>query len=465
MTIAAACPAARALGLQPGMAVTQARALVPGLELRDAEPEADAAFLTALALFAARRWTPRAAVAGEDGLWLDLSGVAHLFGGEERMCGRILRFCARLGLAARIAVAATPGAAHALARHGGSDLILCPSGGEAEAIAPLPIAALRIEAAAVSAARRLGIERIGDLIAMPRAPLGRRFGHALLARLDQALGRAAETFEPIVPEEPPSAEVRFMEPIATPEAIGEALRHAMTLLVGGLESRGLAGRAFLLRCARVDGEEQQISVGTARATRDAAHLISLLSARIERIEPGFGIEAMRLTALRCEPLAPAAIGNGLAEDDAAFDLAPLIDRLANRLGPRRIFRMSAVESDVPERSLRRIPPLEKPQAWPGWPRPVRLLARPEAVEKVVALLPDGPPRRFTWRGETHVVRQADGPERIYGEWWKRRGEAEAVRDYFRVEDETGARFWIFRRGDGVDGRTGDLSWYMHGVFG
>jgi protein ImuB len=465
MTIAAACPAARALGLQPGMAVSQARALVPGLELRDAEPEADAAFLSSLALFAVRRWTPRAAVAGEDGLWLDLAGVAHLFGGEQRMCARILRFCARLGLAARIAVADTPGAAHALARYGPDELLICASGAEADAIAPLPIAALRIEEKAITAARRLGIDRIGDLLVMPRGPLGRRFGHSLLTRLDQALGRAGEAIEPIVPEDPPSVQTRFLEPIATAEAIGEALRHLMTLLIADLARRGIAGRGFLLRCSRVDGDEQRIAIGTARATRDAAHLLSLLSARIERIEPGFGIEAMRLIALRCEPLAPAAIGNGLTCDDAEPDLAPLIDRLANRLGANRIFRLDAVESDVPERSLRRVPPLEKPQGWPDWPRPVCLLARPEMIEQVVALLPDGPPRRFIWRGETHVVRQADGPERIYGEWWRRRGETEAVRDYFQIENESGARFWIFRRGDGVDPRTGDLSWYLHGVFG
>jgi protein ImuB len=156
----------------------------------------------------------------------------------------------------------------------------------------------------------------------------------------------------------------------------------------------------------------------------------------------------------------------LSGDPSPPDLAPLIDRLASRLGPRGLFRVTAVESDVPERSLKRVPPLEETTDWlPDWPRPVRLLSRPEPIDNVVALLPDGPPRRFTWRGKPYVVRQADGPERIYGEWWRRRSESEAVRDYFQVEDEDGARFWIFRRGDGVDGRTGDLSWYMHGVFG
>jgi len=466
MTIAAACPVATELGLVPDMAVTQARALVPGLRIVDAEPEADAAFLQQLALFAARRWTPRAAVSGTDGLWLDLQGVAHLFGGEQAMCAHILHFCARIGLSARIAVAGTAGVAHALARHGGETLALCPAGAEAEALAPLPLAALRIEEDVVSAARRLGIERIGDLLSMPRGPLDRRFGRTLLTRLDQALGRSPEAIEPVIPEEPPSAALRFAEPIATAEAIGEGIRRLMVRLVADLEEKGLAARVLTLVCGRVDGAGQHMSIGTARATRDTAHLLKLFLERVERIEPGFGIEAMTLVARRCEPLAPAAIGSGLEGDPPPPDLAPLIDRLASRLGAHRLFRFSAVESDVPERSQKRVGPLEPVVGWPtDWPRPVRLLPRPERVEQVIALLPDGPPRRFTWRGRTHVVRQADGPERIYGEWWKNRREAESVRDYFQVEDEAGARFWLFRRGDGVDGRTGDLGWYLHGVFG
>jgi protein ImuB len=465
MTIAAACPVAEALGLNAGMAVTQARALVPGLDVRDAEPAADRTFLTRLALYAARRWTPRAAVSGDDGLWLDLSGVTHLFGGEAALCRRILRFCARLGFDAQIAVAGTAGAAHALARYAAKQLVLCPSGDEAEAIAPLPLAALRLDDDLVSAALRLGIDRIGDLLAMPRGPLERRFGGSLLGRLDQALGRAGEAIDPIVPEEPPSILVGFVEPIATAEAIAEALRRLIDDLVGTLEKQGLAARSLLLRCSRIDGEEQRIAIGTARATRDGKHLFSLLAPRIETIEPGFGIEAMRLTARRCEPLGPLPIDGGLAGKRKP-DLVPLVDRLVGRLGSRRLFRLSAVESDVPERSLSRVSPLGEVQAWPPhWPRPVRLLPRPEPIDKVVALLPDGPPRRFTWRGDIHVVRKADGPERIYGEWWKDRAEADAVRDYFQVEDEEGARFWIFRRGDGVDRRTGNLSWYLHGLFG
>ncbi|HEX8063903.1 MAG TPA: DUF6504 family protein [Allosphingosinicella sp.] len=459
LLVAAASPEARGLGLHPGLAVSQARALVPGLDVRDEDPEADADVLQRLALFAARRWTPRAAVSPPDGLFLDLTGVAHLFGGEENMCRRILAFCARAGFAARIAVAGTPGAAHALARFGPGTI--CPVNGEPEALAPLPLAALRVEEPVLAAARRLGLETVGDLLPLPRGPLQRRFGKTLLARLDQALGRMGEPIEPVVPEEAPSAILRFAEPIATAEAIAEALGHLMSSLIGTLAKAGLAARNLALLCDRVDGKVERIAIGTARATRDGAHLLRLLAMKIERIEPGFGLDSMRLVAGRVEPLAPEQ----LSGDKPEADLAMLVDRLAGRLGHRRLYRATAVESDVPERSVARTGPLEAASSWPKWPRPVRLLVPPERVENVVALLPDLPPRRFTWRGRAYRVARADGPERIHGEWWKRTAEAEGVRDYFQVEDEEGARFWLYRRGDGVDGRTGDLSWYLHGVFG
>jgi len=463
--LAAVSPKAAALGLHPGMPLTQARAMVPGLDIREAQPDADAALLARLALFAVRRWTPAAAVSDPSGLWLDLGGVTHLFGGERQMCARILAFCARLGLSARIAVAGTLGAAHALARHGGDAITLCPSGSEAQALARLPLEALRIDAEVLNAARRLGIEHVGELIAMPRAPLARRFGKTLLTRLDQALGRAAEPLDPIVPQECPSACASLVEPIATAEAIEQVLGDLMAAFVATLEKQGLAARRAVLICARVDGEKQRVAIGMARATRDGAHLLRLLKMRIEQIEPGFGIEAMELIAARYEPLAPVPVDGALAGEKPAPDLAPLIDRLAGRIGFRHLYRIGALESDVPERSVRRVPPLGAVADWPRWPRPIRLFERPERVDKVMAELPDNPPKRFVWRGRMHRVARADGPERIHGEWWRNSGEADAVRDYFQVEDEEGARFWLYRRGDGLDARTGDLSWWLHGTFG
>jgi len=462
--LAATCPKARALGLAPGMPLAKARVLVSGLDVRAADPAGDAAWLARLAAFAARRWTPRAALSGADGLWLDLTGVAHLFGGEALMCRRILAFCRRLGFAARIAVAGTTGTAHALARFGTEPVALCGGGGEADAIAPLPLAALRLDEAVLSAARRLGLERIGELVAMPRGPLQRRFGAELLVRLDQALGHAAEPFDPIVPEEPPAVLLRFMEPIATAEAIEQAIVEAVRRLVLKLAEAGLGVRRLVLACQSIDNNTQYQYVNLARAVRDGDHLRRLLWATIAMIEPGFGIERLRLTAVRVEPLAPRSIDGALAGEKPASDLALLIDRLAVRLGARRVHRLTARESDLPERSVARTGPLEAATNWPLWPRPIRLLSPPEPVEHVMAVHPDGGPMRFNWRGKAYRVAAADGPERLYGEWWKCAGEAEAVRDYFQVEDAEGKRFWLFRKGDPDMPGSGDLSWHMHGIF-
>ena len=377
------------------------------------------------------------------------------------MCKRILRFCSRIGFGARIAIAGTTGAAHALAHFGGQRISLCPNGGELDAIAGFPPAALRLDDHAIDAARRFGIDTVGEITGIARGPLARRFGSSLLLRLDQATGRADEPFDPIILEEPPRAMLRFLEPIASTEAIAQVLSDLVANLTVLLERDGIAARTLTLTCERVDGEEQRLAIGIARASRDPRHLLHLLTMQVERIEPGFGIEAMHLLAGRCEPLAPQQIGG----DTPETDLPELVDRIAARIGSRRLFHCSAVESDVPERSVARVAPLDPATPWPrDWPRPVRLLVRPELVDKVIAELPDQPPVRFSWRGQMHRVRKADGPEPIHGEWWKRTSESAAVRDYFQVEDEEGARFWLFRSGDGVDPRTGDLRWFMHGLF-
>ncbi len=464
MVIAASNSAALALGLTPGMALTHARALVADLDVRDADPQADRRLLDRLALFAVRRWTPTAMIDGDNGVLLDITGAAHLHGGEAEMARRIVRFCARIGLYARIAVAGTIGAAHAMARHGRDRVAIVDLHGEADAIAPLAVSALRLDPHQCDAARRLGIDHIGDLLAMPRGPLAKRLGASLLERLDQAIGRAREPFDALVPYEVPQAQLRFAEPIASADAIATVIVDLARALVDGLRTRGLGARVVRLACDRVDGVPQLITVGMARGTRDITHLVRLLAMKIESIDPGFGIDAMRLIALRTEPLGAEAIEGDLG--GCMPDMALLVDQIVTRLGAQAVYRPSAIESDVPERSVVRIGPMDQAVPWPTiWPRPVRVLRRPERVDGVIALLPDQPPKRFVWRGTTHVVVRADGPERITGEWWKRTSEAYSVRDYYRVEDERGERFWLFRRGDGEHPNTGDLSWHMAGQFG
>ena len=463
--VSAACPVALELGLHPGMSAAQARALVADLDVRDAEVENDQAFLDRLALHAVGRWTPTASVSGSDGLWLDLTGTTHLFGGEDRFCRRLLAFLRRLGFTAKIAIAGTAGAAHALARYGEGAIILLPSGTETQALAHLPLSALRLTPDALLAGARFGLERVADLYPMPRGPLARRLGLYTVERLDQARGLVPEPIIPVIPFDEPKAERRLLEPIATAEAIGFVIGDLVDDLVQLLQERGLGLRAAVLTCLIVDGGEQRVGFGTARATRDAPHLKRMLAMRIEKIDPGLGIEVMTLAAPRVEALSPLAIGAGFGDIDHTPDIAPLVDQLGGRVGPDSLFRMTAVESDVPERAIGRVGPLTPPTGWPRWKRPVRLLSRPEPLTNVVALLPDHPPRRFTWRGAPYRVLAGDGPERIHGEWWRAPNELWAVRDYFRVEAEGGERFWLFRRGDGVESTTGDLSWHMHGLFG
>jgi protein ImuB len=285
-------------------------------------------------------------------------------------------------------------------------------------------------------------------------------------RLDQAFGRVAEAIEPEFPPELVQARLTFVEPLLTAEAFAVVIDRLIATVCSAMERSGHGARRLDLLFERVDGSVQAIRIGTARASRDVRHLARLLKERIERIDPGLGVEAMRLVVPRMDALVPVQAAARLtAADGEEPDIAPLIDRLANRLGPRRVYRVAPVDSAVPERSVRQVQAQEKAVgAWPAdLPRPVRLLDPPQPVE-AMALLPDHPPMAFTWRRVRHRVRRADGPERIAGEWWKRGGETRSVRDYFRVEDEDGHRYWLFRRGDGENGITGDMRWFLHGFF-
>ncbi|TPG52206.1 Y-family DNA polymerase [Sphingomonas glacialis] len=462
--VVAACASAANLGIVVGMAATHARALVSDLDFRPAEPEADSALLDQLALRAVRRWTPIAAATPPDGLWLDLTGCDHLHGGEERFCQRLRAFCQRAGFTARVAVADTPGAAHAVARFGRADLTIVPKGRTVEALGPLPIAALRLNGVALTAGRKFGFETVADLLPVARGPLARRLGLPAITRLDQALGGVAEPITPRENAEVPMVERRLLEPICTAEAIERVMGDLLTDLAEVLQARGLGARALRLTGLRIDGGEQVVAVGTSRPTREVSHLLRLLKLRIERIDPGLGIEQFTLVAPHTEPLDAVDLGAVLAGETRSRDPARLVDVVAGRIGPRAVYRLAPVESHVPERAVIRSDPVDAPGGWPVWVRPVRLFARPEPLARVIALLPDQPPRRFEWRGTTYRIVAGDGPERIHGEWWRRDAEVWAVRDYYRVEDDKGGRYWVFRCGDGFESETGDLSWWMHGVF-
>ena len=463
--VLAADAAAQAQRLYPGMAAAQARAVAADLVIEDADPDGDAEGLGQLALWALRRYAPIVAADPPDGLVIDATGATHLRGGEAAFLVDLVERLEAAGVTARAAMAGTWGSAHALARYRAFPTLVVEGEASRAALLDLPARALRLPLAMVEGLSKLGLDTIGEIAATPRAPLVFRFGPELTRRLDQAFGEAAEPIDPV--EAPELIEVRrtFAEPIAAPETLARYTLKLVEALCAALDAKGLGARLLDLRFHRVDNRLQAVRVGLARPVRDIKRLTRLLCDKLETVDPGFGIETMTLAAPLAEPLTWKVATSDLAAP-LAPDVAEVLDTLANRLGAERLYRLAPAPSDVPERAVRKIQPLAPPvsETWPSqWPRPTRLLSRPERID-TVALLPDQPPVAFTWRGVRRRVKRADGPERIFGEWWRRDGELDAVRDYFQLEDVAGERFWVFRRGDGEQPVTGDLSWWLHGLF-
>ncbi len=457
--------AAQSQGARVGMAAAQAQALIPGLDVRDADISGDAAALERLALWALGVYAPICQPDAPDGLAIDATGAAHLKGGEAAFLADMIARLDAAGVAADAAIAPTYGAAHAVVRHRRDHRIIAP--GEIDAaIGDLPLAALRLSPDLVAGLARMGFDRIADVAHRPRAPLALRFGPDLGRRIDQAYGRLDEPLVPVEAPETPRVTRVFAEPIGAPETLARYAGLMVEDLCAVLETTALGARRLDWLCQRVDNRVEAVRIGLARPVRDVRRLTRLLTDRIENLNPGFGIERMTLAAPGAGPLHWRASASVLAEPPPS-DISELVDVLSNRIGAGRLYRLAPVESDVPERCFVRTPPLAPPSAldWTSeWPRPARLLRRPEPVE-TLALLPDNPPAHFTWRGVRRRIVRADGPERIFGEWRRRDAEAWAVRDYFQVEDEAGRRFWLFRAGDGEDGRTGSQAWFIHGLFG
>lgn len=461
--VSAADPAARKAGVHVGMPAAKAQALFQGLRMIDADAAADAAALDRITMWALSQYSPIVAVDPPDGIVMDTEGADHLQGGEERMLTSIANRFRAKGLTARVAIAETWGAANACARAISRETVIVPRGGTVRAVEKLPLSLLRLPEKIVGDLRTLGFKTVGELANTPRAPLTLRFGPEVGRRLDQMFGRTPEPIDPIRTAELVEVSRVFAEPIGAAETINKYVARLVVQLVDELQARGLGVRRADLIVEKVDGTRQAIRAGTAKPARDVAWLTKLFRDRTEKIEPGFGIEKMTLVAVMAEPLDEAQKSSSLVED-AVVDLTPLIDIYGNR--GQRVYRVAPVASDVPERSVQRIGAASDPieAAWVNhWRRPVRLLARPEQVE-VMALLPDHPPVWIMWRGKRRKVKNADGPERIFGEWWERNSEMAAVRDYFAIEDEGGERLWIFRSGDGVDTETGSHKWFVHGVF-
>lgn len=473
--------AAAEAGIAVGQLVADAMALSPGLAVHPADAAGDAAALKTLADWCGRYtpWTapdPHGRGDEPDGLLMEVTGCDHLFGGEEALLDDLVRRFQGFGFSARAAAAATPGAAWALARFGERRISVLPTGEEERALKSLPVAALRLSAEVAGGLHRLGLKRIGDLYGRPRAPIAARFGPSVARRLDEALGRAAEPISPELPLVPYRARLLFAEGLTRVEDI-ETATGRLAEELGDLLARDRKGaRRLELLLFRVDGEVMRLFAGTSAASRDPAHLARLFREKFRQtgddFDAGYGIEAMSLAALAVDTLAPAQ-GALTGEERKARDIEALIDRLGNRLGQKRVRRLAPRASHVPERAVAFSPALGErpaPNDWrvDAWQRldgtvgrPLRMLASAEPIE-VTAEVPEGPPRRFRWRKVLYEVARTEGPERIGPEWWRRDGGR--TRDYYRVEDVDGRRFWLYR--DGLYDRDDEMPrWYMHGMFG
>jgi len=459
MMIKAANAAAQAKGIDVGMVVADCRAIFPSLQVFDDKPGLTEKLLNALAEWCLR-YTPVVAVEQPDVLILEVSGCPHLWGGEQPYLKDIIAKLGGFGYDVRVAIADTIGTAWAVSHYGKVSPIVerC---GQLEALLPLPPAALRLDATILERLKKLGLYQIQDFIKMPRKALRRRFGDAILTRLDQALGQEYEAISPVHPVEPCQERLPSLEPIRTATGIEIALRQLLEKLCQRLakEEKGL--RKCVFKCYRIDGIVKQIEIGTNRPSRNVTHLFKLFELKIATIEPALGIEVFTIEAPVVEDI--SAVQDALwnfTEGGNGTAIGELLDRIAGKLGMNSIHRYLPDEHYWPERSVKLATSLtEKPQT--SWrtdlPRPIHLLPTPEIIEVTVPM-PDYPPMLFRYKGEVHNVSKADGPERIEQEWWLQHG---LYRDYYSIEDTQGARYWLFRAGSY---EHGDPEWFIHGFF-
>ncbi|WP_374389296.1 DNA polymerase Y family protein [Brevundimonas sp.] len=476
LRLAAVDPQALALGLAPGMTLADARARAPDIRVVVHRPEADAALLKRV-LLDFGRFTPMAATDGPDGLALDVTGCAHLFGGEAGLVEAVEARARGIGLAVRTAMAGAPEAARALTRFGRGGIH--EGQGQRAALRRLPVAALELSDKDTQALSRAGLKTLAQLDDRPSAPITARFGAAAATRLNRVLGREDVRIRPERPVLIVSVDRMLVEPITVTSDIEAVIGDLLAEAMDQLDLRGQGGRAFQAAFFRVDGEVRRITVRTGRPSRDAAGVLRLFKERLAALarplDPGFGFDQLRLSVPVADRLASRQRGFERTPPGAE-DLGRLVDRLTARLGPEAVSRFEAVASHRPERAVRLMPAASTPavlatSADEGWPepdpadpplRPLQMFDPPQPV-LATAEVPDHPPNRFIWRRVDHRLVRVEGPERIAPEWWRRlQGPLEPTRDYYRVEDQEGRRFWLFR--SGFYGEEPAPRWFVHGVF-
>ncbi|WP_248310422.1 DNA polymerase Y family protein [Bosea sp. 117] len=461
---------ALALGLTPGMTLADARARIPDLPAFQADPDADRMLLERVAAYC-DRFTPLVALDPPHGLTLDITGCAHLFGGEARLMALVGRCMAAAGLDHRTAIAGTPQSAQAMARFGRGGIV--PPGGDEAAIRPLPLIALGVQAETVTALTRAGLKTIGDLADRRPETLAARFGEALIVQLRRLLGREDVRITPLRPPPDCVVERHFPDPVTLASALEDAISGLVQEAARILERRGEGGRLFEIAFFRSDGAVRRLAIETGRPSRDAAAILRLWRERADTLadplDPGFGFDAIKLAVPLCEPLdeVQTSLDRRHAEDHEVLEL---VDRLVARFGRDRVLRFAARDTHDPRRQAVMVPATARVEPAAPWPepqvgdppgRPIQIFEPPQPIE-TLAEVPDGPPLRFRWRRVVHEIARAEGPERIAPEWW-RDGPQPPMRDYYRVEDAQGHRFWVFRAGL-YDTGAEPPRWFLHGLF-
>jgi protein ImuB len=462
-----------------GLPLANARAICPDLRVFDADAAADARTLEDIADWC-DRFTPLVALDSPHGLYLDITGCVHLFGGEAAMLQLVCGLLTAQGFTVSAAIASNPVCARTLNRHVHGRIVR--DGEEAEAVSPLPVAFLGAGEPITVGLRRAGLKTIGDVAARTRHEITARFGASFTSLLEQALGQGDVPISPRKPLPDYIVEKRFAEPVTTEAVIASALSRLAKMLVAAMAQQGKGARRLEACFFRTDGVVRAITVDTGQPVTRGEVIDRLFRERLEALsdplDPGFGFDLVRLSASRSEIVLQVQrdLDSHVHDND---ELADLIDRIAARIGGKRVVVYLPQDTHSPERAVLAVPAQQHLAAaaqavWPeratGEPplRPLRLFERPEEI-KVIAQVPDGPPARFVWRRATHAVVRAEGPERIAMEWWRPQG-ATLTRDYFRVEDENGLRFWLYRDGlydreiEQEAGRAVQLCWFMHGLF-
>jgi protein ImuB len=473
--ITAVNPLAAVKGVRIGQALADARAIFPELLTQQADARRDRSALMRLARWCGR-YGPNRNIEGEDGIWIDITGVAHLYGGEAALLDDIAARMGRFSLTARLGLADTLGAAHALARFSPVSPGMAAEGKAEAALARLPVEALRLAPESVLLLKRLGLKRMGDLYRLPRAALQRRFRsakgiEAVLTRLDQSLGVRAEPCRPLA--EPPALFVQrsWPDPLVTSAQLEAETRKLAEELCAHLSARGLGARRLCLSLYRSDGSIAETRAGLSAPSWSPQHMTALMLEKLAALDAGFGVDVMVLAAVQVEK--PSQQQETLATrlaSDARTDAAQLVDRLANRLGQERVSRLVPRESHIPERAQARISALSRQQKnlWPlpkGPTPPALLLPSPEPIG-VVAEVPEGPPASFTWRRVERRIVRSEGPQRVAPEWWDEIiAKKSSTRDYYRIEDEGGSGYWVFREGLYGRGEEELPRWFLHGVYG